>query len=571
MKQRRLVAMAPSIIICSITLTACAAGSLGNRPGITGNPSCVSEQAVSLVDTVPGGAQGVTLPKRPQPIGGVLSIDALVPRSTEIVSAVRSKFSELKFGGSAACSAALEFRKVDSRYVVDALLDAYCYVPKLIYKGRNPSIMVYRAASTGISPGYERLPVELAELAERDQILKKLDAIPSSNDDVRSIFVDNSFASERLLAVRGILSDLSPGSPEIGLDRALCAAIPEDEIKKFENNPIAKPEDDPFLSGKPHPADCQMMLPSRWVTFAVPQATVNEKKALLDGLVQETDQNRILGATTANLGTEIVAALAEYRKLDKEAYEADLKLQRLKLAFIAIRGANGGCVVSNPLATAENKILSGPSRNDYIDLAKTLVSTDVHALLETLRGHTCMEDDASTAYRARISEAAAASDQKFLDLGRVLGKIQSLMKAKKEQVGIATNHVRNLTGSEVAIEFKDLPLFPVGASVATELQRHTFSFDNPWLSATFDRTKAHPGANNLRTDFNDGYAITFGGVPVGAVSALTDESGGVAAIPLPERKPVTANGSSDPNGKSTPGQAERNKADQKSVPVADCK
>lgn len=571
MKQRRLVAIEPGIFICTMTLTACAAGSLGTRPGIAGNPSCVSEQAVSLLDAPPAGGRGVTLPTRPQPIGGVLRIDALVPRSTEIVSAVRSKFSELKFGGSAACSAALEFRKVESRYVVDALLDAYCYVPKLIYKGRSPTLMVYRGSGAGLAPGYESLPVELAELSERDQILKKLETLPGSNDEVRSLFVDNSFASERLLAVRDLLSSLPSGSPETGLDRALCAAIPEDEIKKFEGNPIAKPEDDPFLSGKPRPVDCQMMLPSRWVTFAVSADIASQKKALLDSLVQETDQNRSLAATSPQLGAEIVSALAEYRKLDKEAYEADIKLRRLKLAFIAIRGANGGCVASNSTGTAENKILSGPSRNDYIDLAKTLVPTDVQGLLETLRGHTCTEDVSSTAYRAKITDAAAASDQKFVDLARVLGKIQSLMKAKKEQVGIATNHIRNLTGSSISIEFKDLPLFPAAGAVATELQRHTFSFDNAWLSATFDRSKAHPAANNLRTDYNDGYAITFGGVPVGAVAAMTDESGGVAAIPLPERKPVSVSGASrEPAKDSATSEAARDKAGKNPVPVANC-
>ena len=195
MKRKHFAAIAPCFIACSSLLVACAAGSLGARPGVTGNPSCVSEQAVSLVDALPAGAQGVVLPTRPQPIGGILSVDALVPRSTEIVSAVRSRFSELKFGGSAACSAALEFRKVDNRYVVDALLDAYCYVPKLIYKGRNPSLRIYRGAKAGVSPGYESLPVELAELSERDQILKKLDTIPTSNDDVRSIFVSAALYS----------------------------------------------------------------------------------------------------------------------------------------------------------------------------------------------------------------------------------------------------------------------------------------------------------------------------------------------------------------------------------------
>jgi hypothetical protein len=572
MKRKYVAAIAPSFIACSSLLAACAAGSLGTRPGLSGNQSCVSEQSVSLVDSVTGGSVAAAQAPAPQPIGGVLTIDSLAPRSTEIVSTVRSNFSELKFGGSASCSAAFEFRKADSRYFVDALLNAYCYVPKLLYKGRNPTLMVYRGAGSGLSSGYESLRVELSEVSERDRILKTLEAIPTSNDDVRSLFVDNSFASERLLAVRAILSELPAGSQDVGLNGALCAAVPEAEISLFDSNPNAKPEDDPRISGKPRPMDCQMMLPSRWVTFSVPAEVAAQKRTVLDSLVQESDRNRSLVASNQNLGAEFPNVMAELRRLDAEAYEADIRRQRLLLAFISIRGANGGCAVADPFATQQNKILAGPSRNAYIDLAKTLVAADMHPLIDKLRAHQCTEDADSAAYRSKLAEASAASDAKFLELARVLGRLQSLMKAKKEQVGIATNHIRNLTGSEVAIEFKDLPLFPAGASVATELQRHTFNFDNPWLSATFDRTKAHPGANNLRTDFNDGYAITFGGVPVGAVSAMTDESGGVAAIPLPERKPVTANApSSDPNGKTAPGDAERNRADQKSVPVADCK
>jgi hypothetical protein len=453
------------------------------------------------------------------------------------------------------------------------LLDSYCSGSKLTYKGRNPVIMVSRSSEAGVSAGYERLSVELPELNERDRVLKTLENIPDVNEEIRLLFIANAFVSERLLSVRRILANMPSESPDSGLGKALCVAIPDAEIQAFASNPNATPSDDPRNSGKPRPIDCQMMTPSRWVTFEVPAQVAAAKGALLDGLVKQTDTNRQLSASSPNLDAAIRTALADFRKLDAEAFENDIKRLRLRLAFSAIRAANGGCVISTSAAgTAQNKILAGPSRNAYIELSKTLVSADLHPLIDRLRGHQCTEDDDSRAYRAKIAAATAASDAKFLELARVLGQLQSLMKAKKEQVGIATNHIRNLTGSEVAIEFKDLPLFPTGASVATELQRHTFNFNNPWLSATFDRAKAHPGANNLRTDFNDGYAITFGGVPVGAVSAMTDESGGVAAIPLPERKPVAAKApSSDPNGNAGPGEAERNRADQKSVPVADCK
>jgi hypothetical protein len=574
MKSNKLVSLPGCIVLCSGVLVGCAAGVMGERPGLKGNPSCVSNQSVSLVDAsgvTPAGANTVS---RVQPIGGVLSIDSLLAGVNNAATTVNGKFSELKFGVKAFCSAVLEFRKQGSTFFVEALVDDYCYFPKLFLKGRNPQLLVYRNAGSGMSAGYDSLTVTLPDLLERDRLLQTIEKIPGSNDDVRTIFLDSALNSERLLAVRGMSESIKAnGVPDSKLGADICAAIPEAEQSAFDTNPNSNPDDDPSFSNKPRPVNCQMIVPSRWVKFVVPDDVAAQKREWLDGLVKESDTNRNLAANSSSIDLEFKAAQADFRKLDTEAYEADINRQRLRLAFSAIRAANGGCVVAtSPGGTAQNKILAGPSRSAYIDLAKTLVAADMHPLIDRLRAHQCTEDADSAAYRAKIEEATAASDAKFLELARVLGRLQSLMKAKKEQVGIATNHIRNLTGSEVAIEFKDLPLFPAGGAVATELQRHTFNFDNPWLSATFDRTKAHPGANNLRTDFNDGYAITFGGVPVGAVSAMTDESGGVAAIPLPERKPVAAKApSSDPNGNAGPGEAERNRADQKSVPVADCK
>lgn len=472
----------------------------------------------------------------PRMLGGLLRMESLASGSDAPESVVRGPFSNLVFSRSQDCSSAFEFRKEADQYFVDSFLSHTCLYPKLIYRGRNPVLQVFRPATGGLLDGYESISVSLPEVDLRNEVLSSMDGIAGAGLSQRGFMVNFGFNLERMSHVRQVVATKETLGQEVGLGQALCLAVLQSELDAFNAVPAGSGVENPMFSSTVRPEDCQILADSQWHTFSVPSAEASAKKGLLDTLVAETAAYKTFVRERSGLAPNVLAEVEELRVKAFNWYEAERRYRTLRLAMFGVRAANNGCPSGNAKTSADNKVFSGPQRNAYIDLMKKIVPSDAVADLETLKAHTCSNaDPAFLAFANKVIAAGNDSDAKAFELAKAYRTVQVAMKAQKDRVGIATNHILNHSADSVVVTFKDLAVFPASAPLAPELSRHIFSFEKPWLGMTFDVTKAHPLVNNLRTELNDGYAVTFGGIPVGAVIAKVPQSGGASVIALPRR------------------------------------
>lgn len=474
--------------------------------------------------------------RSPRMLGGLLRVESLAAGVDAPESVVNSSFSSLSFSRQRDCSSVFEFRKEGDAYFVDSFLNHHCLYPKLIYRGRNPVVQVFRPAADGLLDGFESIPVSLSELEIRNEVLSALDAIAGAGTPQRSVMIHYGFNVERMVHLRGVVANKEKSGEELGLGEALCLAVPQSELDAYNALPADARGDSPMTSSTVRPEDCQILADSQWHTFKVPDAQVASRKPLLDSLVAETIAYKNFVRERSGLSPEVSAKIDDLRLKSAEWFAAERRYRTIRLGIFGVRAANNGCPSGNAKTAADNKIFSGPQRNAYIDLMKKIVPSDVVADLETLKAHTCQNTDpVFTALAAKLGAAISDSDAKAFALAKASRDVQLAMKAQKDRVGIATNHILNHSADSVVVTFKDLAVFPASSPLAPELSRHIFSFEKPWLGMTFDVTKAHPLVNNLRTELNDGYAVTFGGIPVGAVIAKVPQSGGASVIALPRR------------------------------------
>jgi hypothetical protein len=474
--------------------------------------------------------------KSPRMPGGLLRIETLAAGTNAPESVTRDAFSRLVFSKQRDCSASFEFRKVGEDYFVDSFLSHSCIYPKLIYRGRNPVVQVFRPAADGLLDGFEAIAVSMPEIEARNEALVAFDAIPQAQFDQRSLLVEYGFGTEKIVELRRVALEKETSGLEPGLGAALCLAVPQAEIDAYLDAPEDSQGDDPALSTTVRPSDCQILASSQWFEFKVPPAEVASKKALLDALVAETAAYKAFVKERSGLTSVTMAKLDDLRAKSAQWYAAERRYRTLRLGMFGVRAANNGCPSDDAWVASANKTFAGESRAAFVDVIKKIVPADAVADIEALKAHACGNaEPAFTAYANKLADAASDADDKAFELAKVYRDIQLAMKAQKDRVGIATNHIWNYSADSVVVTYKDLAAFPPTGGLATELLRHSFSFEKDWVSMSFDATKAHPLVNNLRSELNDGYAITFGGVPVGAVLAKIDESGGASVIALPKR------------------------------------
>lgn len=522
-------------MVCGSVLAACSPGGLQSGSCRASRSSGAALALTSAQSTTSSSA----------PFGGLLSVQASEDKAGKRLFVGGSRFDALTFKKPLHCSVSLEFYKQGDVFFVDAFSSLECFILRMTTNGNNPKIQVFQEAVPGSSaPGtYVTMSVESEELAERDRILRALDQVPQSTTDARIEFLDRGFSLERFLEVRSLLAAVARdrvGQPEADWGRQLCVAVPQEELDAFDSLPPGERGEDPRLSAQ-RPRDCQLLFNGHWHTFKIPGSEVAAKRALLESFVAQTSQRR--GALALREGTwgQLTSQGAALRGLGQEAFVAERHFRRMQLALAVIKAAGSGCPEQDGGVARDVIPFIGPARDAYLDLAASLLPPSLARDVADLRGYACQASKpAFNAFRAKVDGAFNEFDSSLFRFVQAVQGVQLAMRSNPEQVGLATNHIRNLEGNSVAISYQDLPLFPVGVNRAAELQRHLFSFAAPWLSVRFESKVAHPFVNNLRHEYNDGYAITLAGVPVGGIMAETNESGGVAVLPLPQQAPPSA-------------------------------
>jgi hypothetical protein len=477
-----------------------------------------------------------------QRLGGLLSVnnvsgqsEALQNSKEQRPTVISTAFDKIAFPSKGHCSASIEVHKKGDSYVIDAFMSATCYLQKALAWGQSTSLTfdVYLNGSETYT-GYESLDVFDNDLNKRDIVLKALDGVPEVDHDARALFLDWGFSSERVPRLRNLAFDTGtpPNSSATFADLAmplnddLCLKVDSAEYSAFEANPnsIENPRD----SLRPRPSDCQMLVEGQWWKFTVKPSTVASKKALLDVLVERTQQ---LNASSISDGASLSSARSlsdVVRKKSAEWYAQHRLMRRIRLAVFAVRANCSD--TKQPL----NKALC-KNQSAYFDIIKTHIAPELAADMDALKAANFDSTLFTSGLAKKYTSELAKDKHLALEMLSAYRDLQRAMRGQKELVGIATNHVTNVGSNGAIVEFKDAPLFPSSGKRAESLARHTFTFDKPWLAMTFDASKAHPLLNNLRHPYQEGYAITFGGTPVGAVQALIDESGGASVVALPRR------------------------------------
>jgi hypothetical protein len=288
---------------------------------------------------------------------------------------------------------------------------------------------------------------------------------------------------------------------------------------------------------------------SHWHTFRVLDAQVEKSRVFLDQLVNHTTRLKSQPSNSSTDVSNFFKQSQSVQSLEDSVYEADLHFRRMNLVRIILRSAGAGCRDAQGAIHDDTPSVVGQNRDKYLEIAAQLLPPDLRAEALSLKSYNCTSTPAFEAFEDKVRAAFYDYDAKIVKLSEEVQKLQATMRANPQYVGIATNHIRNLEGGRVEIAYKDLPLFPASGTPATELSNHIFSYAAPWLSVKYAALQGNRQVTNLRHEYNDGYAITFAGVPVGAVMANIDESGGVAVIPLPR----AAEPSTQPKGESAQG------------------
>jgi hypothetical protein len=532
-----------------LALVSCALASCGKSG--PGGGKCTPKtgqglvlQSLNLADSAPSTTVlSSSVTKSPRMLGGILKLKVVSGESEAVNNKIVShanvyteSLDKIVFSNDAHCSKVLEMRKEGDTYVADAFMSATCFLTKALYWGQSSSLAleVFRPASDGLPDGYESIPVLHEDLDKRDALFAEIQKVPEIDKDARGVFLAFGLSTERIVRLRRLASDTKVIAPNTRPLNALAGSAVDDVCLKVSPTSLAaydaapansKPEH-PQDSLQPFPADCQILPEGQWWTFKVKPDAVAGKKAVLDALVEHTRAYKEFQANNSGVPADVAALTADVRRLSQEWYALNRKSRRIRLGVYAV---DAQCDYEGfDKALCKNK-------NAYVDIIKRLVAPEVATQLDAAKAASYSEAANDVVYTEYL-KVLDADKLKALELVKAYQALQAAMKARKDRVGLATNHVRNVGATSVVVQFKDLALFPpAGVARGEELARHVFSFDNPWLSMSFDQTKAHPLANNLRHPFNEGYAITFAGVPVGAVQAMVDESGGASVIALPRR------------------------------------
>jgi hypothetical protein len=530
-------ALTPGLAFSSVVLLGCSAGALQSSVCKSG----VSSAALALTSA----ERAPSSP--PRLLGGLLTVAGAENAKGERVPINGDQFSQLAFKKPLSCSVSLEFRREGGDYFIDAFTSYTCSIVRMHLNGSLPKISVHQRDSTGASY-FETLDVDSVELAERDWVLSQLDGLPNITKEVRRVFMNWGVSNERFIEMRKSLMELDPIGPGSQRSLELCVAIPAEELRAYDSTPEGQRGDDPINSPQ-RPLDCKVLFNSHWHSFKIKPAQVTKSRALLDSLVEQTLDYRSEQSARVGLHGSLTSDAARLRAIEQETYEADRLFRKMNLVHRVLRASGSGCIDEEGQVHPESSFLVGPNRNRYLEIAAQLLPPAQRAEALALRSYACQPTPAFAAFEAGIDRAFYDYNAKLLKLSEEVQKLQATMRANPQYVGIATNHIRNLEGGKVEIAYKDLPLFPASGTLATELSNHIFSYAAPWLSVKYAALQGNRQVTNLRHEYNDGYAITFAGVPVGAVMANIDESGGVAVIPLPR----AAEPSTQPKGESAQG------------------
>jgi hypothetical protein len=496
-------------------------------------------------------------------IGGLLALKTLEGQSEALGNLKESRktvgsdgLDKLAFSSNSRCSTVLEFVKQGDEYLVDAFTSDSCYVIKAVYWGQSSSLAleVFRAAADGNPDGFETIEVIDDNLQARDATLRALAAIPEVDAPARNLFVNWGFTSERMVRMRQLAFDTEAipagGGEKFGdvakpLADNLCLKVIDADFAAWEANPTSR--ENPRESLRPQPENCQLLPQGHWRRFKVKPSVVAAKKPLLDALVADSKSYEAFRKEKSGLPTDVLANIEALRTLSAEWLELHRISRRIRLAMFAVRA---NCTDTKQ---PQNQILC-KNREAYVAHAKSL-APEISAEIDEFKaaGYPSAAPNAfTTKIVPKYASSLTADKLKALELLKAYQALQVAMKTHQGRLGLATNHIRNVGATSVVVQFKDLAVFPPsGVAVPEEFARHKFAFTNPWLSMDFTGT-AHPLVNNLRHPFNEAYAVTFGGFPVGAVQAKVEESGGASVIALPRRSRGGGPGAGGGEASNTP-------------------
>jgi hypothetical protein len=460
----------------------------------------------------------------PRLLGGVLEFQKFA--STEQVVFSHKIDNEKTVRGR--CSAVFEFVKEDGKSKVNAFLSNYCIMADLSFRGKAPVIQVYRPASEGLMAGYEAIKVKWDRLELRDALLEKLFAIPNLNNRAFAAALMEGIDFDRIVNTRRGINRDTEKRGNRALLAPLCLEVPASVMAEWESLPPDKRGLEPLESSDPSPRACQFLADGQWFSFEVDDP-VSEKSGKVDSFIAKTAEYAAYQKAKSKLTPEMTERLEQLRILGRETDAKAMKWKRGRLENFVI---NASCDEGTPEGP---KVHCGPNNDKIYEAYRTTILADRGQELADRRALPASPEKAQ-ATRDWVTSRYFDFLDTNLAYATLLEKVQADMKANPALVGIATNHVKNLDAKTFQVAFKELPLFPVSLKREPELSKHDISFAKTWLEISLPKEKAHPLINNLTTEIHNGYALTFAGVPVGAVMPQTDQSGGASVINLPERK-----------------------------------